>query len=266
MPASIQRPFASMRRRGRSVWAWLARLGCVVLLSACSGGSGSSGFDVSAENAAIDTALQTNNCTMNDGLTICRSGSEAPTPSPSASPSASATPTNAPPQITATARPPATATGTPAPPTTASPTPTFHLADTPTRTVTSRPTETPTATPIPSPQVLTDQSVATVVDCTASAPTAPCLFELTFEPQGFSPATSYAVAYRMRNPDSDWHIVTPTGFSATIPLDPGAQYQFAVLVFVGGDGRTAPVVDALGQTDANFAFVTPVLTAEEVAP
>lgn len=266
MLASITRPPTSMRHRCRPMWARLAAVSCAVLLAACSGGSGSSGFDVSAENTAIDTALATQDCTVNDGLTICPSGAEVPT----SSPSPSATVTMPVPQVTATAQNPPTSTSTPPRPMTASATPTFHLTETPTRTPTSPPTLTPTTTPIPSPQVITNLGSSTVVPCVASSPTAPCLFEFMFQPQGFAASTTFAVAFRTRNPDSDWQIVTPTatptGFSAIVPVDPGAQYQFAVLVFVGGDGRTAPSVDALGQTDATFAFVTPGLTTEEVTP
>jgi len=263
MPASITRPMPPTRRGRRSIWAWLAVFGCAVVLAACAGGgSGSSGFDVSAENTAIDTALATNDCTMNDGLTICPSGAEVPTPSPSPS----VTVTMPLPQVTATAREPASPTATLPFPMTATPTPTFHVADTPTPTSTSPPTHTPTTTPVLSPQIFTDQSVDAVAPCVASSPSAPCLFEFTFAAEGFSSSTTYAVAYRTRNPDSDWQVVAPVGFSATIPLDPGAQYQFAVLVFVTGEAPAAPSVDALGQTNANFAFVTPVLTAEEATP
>ncbi len=171
------------------------------------------------------------------------------------------------PHFTATRRPPDSATATPVFVTTATATPTLHVPNTPTRTQTSAPTDTPTATPIPSPHVFTIQSAGAVAPCVATDATAPCLFEFTFEPVGFTDSTTYAVAYRTRNPDSDWQIVMPVGLSATIPLVPGAQYQFAVLVFATGDeGRAAPVVDALGQTDATFAFVTPVLTAAEMSP
>jgi hypothetical protein len=272
MPAPITSPFASIHRRRRSAWAWLAALACATLLAACAGGSGSSGFDVITENAAIDTALATNECTVNDGLTICPSGPETPT----AVPSSTATPSAAPATRTATlALPTSTMTGVPSENTrkptntpiigkTASPTPTIPLPSTASRTATSPQTETPTATPVPTPQVRTDQSPGAIAPCSASDLSAPCLFEFTFEPQGFSGSTTYAVGYRTRNPDSDWQIVMPVGYTATIPLMPGAQYQFAVLVFVTSEGRGAPVVDALAQTDANFAFVTPVLTAEEV--
>jgi hypothetical protein len=58
----------------------LAALLCAVLLAACAGGSGSSGFDLALkkENEAIDRALATSGCETNAGLTICASSGSAP--------------------------------------------------------------------------------------------------------------------------------------------------------------------------------------------
>src|SRR5215510_5740403 len=72
-------------RRGPALVTWLAALACAVLLAACAGGSGSSGFDAAlkAENDAIDRAIESETCEVENGLTICASNT-APPPSPTA--------------------------------------------------------------------------------------------------------------------------------------------------------------------------------------
>src|SRR4029450_11518767 len=49
-----------MTPRKRAGWMWLILLSCI--LAGCAGGSGSSGFDVLAENAAIQQALDSQDC------------------------------------------------------------------------------------------------------------------------------------------------------------------------------------------------------------
>ena len=93
----------------------LAALLAALLLAGC-GGSGSSGFDaLAAENAAIDRALATMDCTVEQGLTICAStvveAPAAPTPTPTRTPTPLHTPaTSASPTRTAEAEPSRTAT------------------------------------------------------------------------------------------------------------------------------------------------------------
>src|SRR5437879_3602759 len=71
---------------------WLAGLlFCGVIASCSGGGRGSSGFDVNAENAAIEEALTSRQCVDFQGLAICAANAaETPTPgSPSPTPAAS---------------------------------------------------------------------------------------------------------------------------------------------------------------------------------
>ena len=58
----------------------------VLLLIAGCGGSGSSGFDLTSENAAITQALEGNRCVASGELTICPSGASPTLPSPSGQP------------------------------------------------------------------------------------------------------------------------------------------------------------------------------------
>lgn len=234
--------------RGRHVCGGLAALGCALVLAGCAGGSGSSGFDFRAENRAIDTALETNDCTVNAGLTICPSGIEIPSP-PSASPTVTAAPATASPT-------------SPVGVTTATPTPTFTLpvSFTPTST---RPaaSATPTVTPIPTLEVLADVGRTDQVACTPSAADGPCLFLFAFEPRGFPAETAFGVAYRTRNPDGEWVVVAAPNHSATVALTPGVEYQFAVLVFPASPDPNVVTVGALALTDATYAFVTPSVIA-----
>ncbi len=76
---------------------WVAVFGLAGLLAACAGGSGSSGFDVSAraEDGAIEQALAEQRCVPGAGLSICPADLSAPAaatppagPPPSPSPAA----------------------------------------------------------------------------------------------------------------------------------------------------------------------------------
>jgi len=72
------------------------RLTCLLLifgLSACAGGSGSSGFDVRSENAAIQEALVEQHCVQHESLTICPAAETGATPSPTSPPAATPTAT-----------------------------------------------------------------------------------------------------------------------------------------------------------------------------
>jgi hypothetical protein len=66
-------------------------LSCSLLifgLAACEGGSGSSGFDVRSENAAIQEALVGQHCVQHESLTICPAAETGATPSPTPPPTA----------------------------------------------------------------------------------------------------------------------------------------------------------------------------------
>jgi hypothetical protein len=274
---SSRRPDPTPRARH---WRWLVlvALCCGWALSACAGGSGSSGFDaVTAENKAIDRALESQACEVNDGLTICASGAGTPLPSdtptpppPSATPTpsavATATATQSSPAVTATASP----TGSPA---FRSPTPTSSLpppSATPTATGTTRRSDspTPTATPIPAqPSVDINIGTADTLPCQQAGPQQPCVFTLTFVPRGAPAAAAYRAAVRTRNPNRAWMIVPVSNNSAAIAVDPaatGTQYQIAVLLFLHEPGFVPDEVELLADTGADFAFVTPPLTAEQI--
>ena len=68
---------------------------------------------------------------------------------------------------------------------------------------------------------------------------------------------------RSRNPNSAWSILPVTDNSASIAVDPtpaSRRYQIAVLLFAQDPGFVPDRVDLLGDTGADFAFVTPLLT------
>src|SRR5215831_4246980 len=67
---------------GRRTTAWLLLL---LLVAGC-GGSGSSGFDVTSEDAAIARALDGNRCVASGDLVICANGVSPPLPSPTGQP------------------------------------------------------------------------------------------------------------------------------------------------------------------------------------
>ncbi|MEO8602838.1 MAG: hypothetical protein ABI629_09695 [bacterium] len=275
---------------------WLLTLCGGLLLSACGGGSGSSGFDISlAENRAIDRALADQGCEVLDGLTICASTSApvlptatrtvertatatvipaTPTATRQALPTGSATPTSfsgmrtATPQtqptgsVTATAFR-ATATTTRDVPQTATPTSTQESVPSGTATPTLfAPSTTPTPTAVPvKPGV--DIAVATdaAIPCVQEAPGGPCRFVLSFESRGFPPDAAYRVALRQRDPDERWSIVPATDADAALSASPaGGRYQIAVLVYLEAPSFVPDEVEVLADSGADFAFVTPVLS------
>jgi hypothetical protein len=214
-----------------------------VLLAAC-GGSGSSGFDLAAENRTIDRVLTTEQCETIDGLQICTSssGPVAPTATPTA-------------EISKTA----TSTPVPVPSGTVTPTGTVGPA---TPTSTRGPSNTPTPTSIPlTPGVDID---AAPTDACPPASDAECVFVLTFAPRDVPPGAGYRVAVRSRNPDTHWSIFPATENSAVIELPAGVvEYQIAVLVFLEAPSFVPGKVERLSTTGADFAFVTPVESRPE---
>lgn len=259
--------------------AWLA-LFCLAVLFGCAGGSGSSGFDV-VENAAIDQALDEQRCVDSGGLVICPADtapgvatppSAAPTPrftaTPTVEPTATATPTregpdNTPPSDT----PVAIETGTATPP---------RPAATTTATATITRTFTPTATATPAGmRIDVGLDRTSFVDCLIVSDT--CGFSFAFTVQGFPEGNSFLVASRRLAPESPWQISVPVpvGDSSdgsfdvliTVPVtDPGETISVQVAILA----QSAPVdsaptsVDALGESAAEFAFVTPELQARPI--
>ena len=236
---------------------WLGLLVLACLLSACAGGSGSSGFDaLLAENNAIQKALDSDSCEVVEGLTICAAGAAAPSPTgtatvpqrptrtsippPPATPTATARPTStttaptpagltATPTIhsltqTPTGTPPAlrtpTATTTLAPPTaseTEAPAP--SLTATPEAVPTDSASPTPTATPVPGqPGLDTNLTATDALPCQPDGPAATCTFLFTFRPIGLPASTVYRVALRSRNPDGNWEIMEAPGNSVALEL------------------------------------------------
>jgi hypothetical protein len=245
--------------RSRARWAWFVALWCALAVAACAGGSGSSGFGaLLRENRAIDKALETQGCEMNEGLIICASGAESPTPTP--------TETMQPPLDSPTQTP--SPTGTPGPLGTATATTTIpqpSLTATAAET-TATPTTTPTFTPIPSqPSVDTNIEPDDTIPCELVGADGPCFFVFTFQPQGLPSAASYRVAVRTRNPEGDWLVLPVVDNSAVIEIDTspsGPDYQIAVLAFTEEPPFVPETVELLADTGADYAFVTPVLTPE----
>lgn len=311
MYSRISRHPARSRRIVASLLGLFA-LACGTLLLGCAGGSGSSGFDaLAAENAAIDRALDSQDCQMEEGLTICVApGMTAPTPPlPTFTTTPLPTSTTAPPPSTAT--PPATSTTTPLATGSAGPidhrtatrtlspvsgtvTPTISgtvalfptstvtlpvPSEAPTRVSTATPTHVPTRvptatstrviteTPTPSatpaePGVETNVAPSKEISCEQAGPGQPCIFMLTFVPSGLPDNAVYRVAVRMRDPDSDWMILPVSDNAAGIPVElNGPPVQIAILVFLTDPGFVPDEVDLLADSGADFAFVTPLLTA-----
>lgn len=243
------------RRRAR--WVWFVALWCALAVTACAGGSGSSGFDpLLRENQAIDEALETQGCETNEGLIICASGAESSTPSP--------TETAAAPQTTPTPTP--NPTGTPGPIGTATATTTIPRPSFTATVGGTTATPTPTGTPPSSqPGVETNIGADDTIPCGLAQADGTCFFVFSFQPEGLPSAASYRVAVRTRNPEGDWLVLPVVDNSALIEVDAspsGPDYQIAVLVFTEEPPFVPETVVLLADTGADYAFVTAVLTTE----
>lgn len=267
MQSPNSRPTA-MPRRSYTALRMLIAFAAAALVAAC-GGSGSSGFDLAAENAAIDKALDTGTCQMDQGLTICASGATSsptmppasPTPTTTVAPTDSATPTATQRGITPTATTTASSvTGTP--------TPTGTPPSAPTSTPTTRPPDTPTPTPtatlIPAqPGVDTNVASSDSVTCESAGPGQPCAFLFTFVPSGIPATAAYRVAVRGRDPNGDWAVYPVVDHGALIAVDPNVStIQIAVLVFLADPGFVPDRIALLGDSGADYAFVTSPLTLQ----
>ena len=235
---------------------WLGLLLAGVTLNACAGGRGSSGFDVSGENATIGHVIDTQQCAGHDGLTICPAD-QMQTPSGTVTPSLTATPTASP---------------TPYTPTSSTPTPTTSMS--PTATLTATPKPKPTLTPAVPPRIDTGLSDESSITCVQTVPGGPCTFPLRFSTMGFPSSAAFRVAVRGIAPVGSWLSAPPPQpvnaaadgtFETTVALagpQPPTEVQFAVLVFLATPLSLPNEFQGLGATGAEYAFVTQTLSVE----
>lgn len=227
------------------------------VLAACTG-SGSSGFDINAEGAAITQALQEQRCVDFEGLTICPAD-VTPTPvNPTTTPTPTATPS---PFTTPTLGPGPTASPTIVP-STRVPTPAASATATPVVIV-----------PTPGMSIDTGLEKDAPIACVALAADTGCGLTLTFTAQGFPPEAVFRVAVRTLDPVSPWTIggeARPGADTHGAPdfegpvavqvpaATPGrsTRVQIAVLVFLTADGSVPPQVERLADSGADFAYVT----------
>jgi hypothetical protein len=244
----------------RSLWLMWFVLG--LWLSACAGGSGSSGFDnfPSSENAAIQTALDDQRCVSFHRLSICPADTTTGLPT-------AATPTSIP---SAT---PTIAVFVPTPGITATATPT-HRA-----TFTAPPSATPTPTP-PAPRVDTGINDG-AVSCAPAGSDSGCIVALPFAPEGFPLGTVFRVALRTVDPASAWTIgpdpissgsPSAPAFEAAVAVnastnasDTKQRVQLAVLAFLASPKDVPTTVAILDDSGADYAFVTADLSLQAAA-
>jgi hypothetical protein len=105
-----------------------------------------------------------------------------------------------------------------------------------------------------------------------------CVFVVPFAPDGFPAGTIFRVAVRTVEPPSPWTIgadATPNGtpsapaFDAAVAINAAplqsngtAQVQIAVLAFVKPPGTVPTAVANLGDSGADYAFVTTALSVQ----
>lgn len=263
----------------------------LLALPGCSG-SGSSGFDASpsAEDSAIDQALQEQHCVDVGGLTICPAEQGAQpaatatptTPAPATS-TAPATATAPAPTVSATATataPAMNATATAAPEQSpigpaATTTATATAAATTTASATNSPTPTPTATNTPGMKITFFADASPTLSCTALDPTA-CRFTISFLAQGFPPDAMFRAAARSVDPTGPWTIGPPAAATGPQPSNSlvaavtvsgvssapaqARQVQIVVLVYLQPPDLVPDQVELLGESGANLAYVASPLT------
>jgi hypothetical protein len=238
----------------RTTWYGAFVALCALLLGGCAGGSGSSGFDiVAAENAAIDTALDTGDCVVEHGLTICASGTVASPVVPSATPTATVEPAAS---LTATVAGSPTPTPTSVFPTAATTRPPFSA--TPTRTSTRAPEASPAPTVMPAqPRVESEADATDVANCVLVAAAQSCTLRVVFVSMGIPDDAVYRAAVRARSPDSTWRVLPVADGAFTVEVPPEVTVvQTAVLVFERDPGPLPDEVEVLSDTGAELAFVS----------
>src|SRR5215475_6692394 len=200
----------------RSLTRFSLAIVLLALLCGCDGRGGSSGLDVSSENAIIGRALEQQSCLDFEDLRICPAGEDegAPTPTPGGS----------------------------------------------------------------SPSVETSLGTAESIQCVQLAPGAACMASLTFIPRAFPSGTAFRILVRTVGPDGPWMVGADpvplgsdpeSGFDAPLRLTapgggPPARVQIAVLAFDGTPPSVLTQFQLLAQTNAAFAFVTPMLDVAAV--
>lgn len=222
---------------------WLPAI-LAVACSACLGGSGSSGFDIRAENAAIERTLAEGGCETVDGLEICLAGElPAPSPTPTA-PSPSPTPTSPP---SPTPRPPGSPTPPPSPSPTSSPT--------------STPSPPPGPTGPPVVAVVPPAELDTII-CRAEEP-GTCVVPFTFFVAGAPEESTPTVLYRV-DAEGSWTVAPVPGPAAEagtfttdllVPAD-AARIQVAVLLLP--EALAAGELESLRESGARQAFVVEI--------
>jgi hypothetical protein len=240
-------------------------LGLALTVAACAGGSGSSGFDLT-EGAAIQRALDEKRCVDFEGFLVCPADTSSTEPQ-----AGTPTPTGTKPGATENPTPSPTRAGGETPPPTAIP------------IVTASPT------PSPTPTVLVERGVDLVlsqvgmVECTDSEQDGLCELTIPFAPEGFPTDATFRVAVRKLDPitlkpDGAWVIGAPPvpsgspempSFDASVSAVPTADVtsgtvmvQLAVLVFLDPPATIPEQTELLGDTGADYAFVTTEIVIE----
>lgn len=119
--------------------------------------------------------------------------------------------------------------------------------------------------------------VDTAIDSSTPVACAPvnggtrCTFTLAFSAQGFHADAEFRVAVRTVNPLGSWMIIPtpllslgPTASIFRVPVSvavatSATEVQLAVLAFAEPAAAVPSTVKALGDSGANFAYVTPPL-------
>jgi hypothetical protein len=203
------------------------------LLASCTGGRGSSGFDL-REDLLIQRVLETGECAQADGLRICPSDAEGQTITP--------TPT-------AMRASEATVTATPTP-----------------RVPPPSPPRTATPTVVSEPSILTSLGQVTSIHCIRDVIDGPCRVDVDIRALGFPAETDFRVAMRASEFGSTWILQAapiprgggdPPEYRARVEVLPPFQReaQIAVLAYLSGASGLPAQFVSLVDSRADLAFV-----------
>jgi hypothetical protein len=240
-------------------------LATCAFVAACAGGSGSSGFDLT-EGAAIKLALDEQRCVDLDGFLVCPADTSSTEP-----PAVTPTPTGTKPGATENPTPSPTRAGGETPPPTAIP------------IVTASATPSPTPTVAVAPEVDLVLNRLGAVDCLDLEQDGLCHLMIAFAPEGFPTNAVFRVAVRKLDPitlepEGAWVLGAPPvpsgspdmpSFDASVSAVPTADVtsgtvmvQFAVLVFLDPPATIPEQTELLGDTGADYAFITTEIVIE----